>query len=297
MPTLSNLIDSTLMYMYGMSTHQDQETHITQAINSTDLTFTVDDATILSKGLTEIGTELMQVKSVDTSAGTVTIAPYGRGYRGTTAVSHLSDNRIVAAPLIPRSFALSAINETILSVFPDLYAVGTATIVSNPVVVTYALPAGALDILSISYETIGPSKEWEPIRRWRVDKNADPTTFPSGSTISIYDGINPGRSIRVVYTKQPTQLSNLTDDFATVTGLPESAMDVIRYGSVYRMAPFFDAPHLAGQTAEADFAANVRPIGSASTFGKYALQLYQIRLTEESKKLSSIYPVRSHYTK
>jgi len=54
MPTLSNLIDSTLMYMYGMSTHQDQETHITQAINSTDLTFTVDDASILSKGLTEL---------------------------------------------------------------------------------------------------------------------------------------------------------------------------------------------------------------------------------------------------
>lgn len=297
MPTFNQLVDSTLMYMYGMTTHQDQETYLTSAVNSADLVLSVDDPSMMSRGIVEVGTEMMQVNSVDVTAGTITVAPYGRGYRGTTASSHTENTRVVATPLIPRSMAANAINETIRSVYPDLFAVGSTTIAFNPAVSTYAMPADALDILSLSWQTVGPSKEWQPIRRWRVDKHADTTAFPTGVTVSIYDGITPGRNVRVVYTKQPTGLTNLSDDFASVTGLPESTVDVIRYGSVYRMSPFFDAPHLAGITAEADFAANIRPIGSASTFGKYVLQLYQVRLTEESRKLNSVFPVRSHYTK
>lgn len=297
MPSLNNLVDSTLMYMYGMTTHQDQETYVTAETTDSDLVISVADANMMSRGLVEIGTELLQVASVDTSAGTITVAPYGRGYRGTTAVAHTVGERVVATPLIPRSIAVDAINETVRSVFPDLFAVGSTTISFNPAVTTYAMPTEALDVLSVSWQTVGPSKEWQPIRRWRIDKQADTTAFSTGVTVSLYDGITPGRNVRVVYTKQPSPLVSLADDYATVTGLPESTVDVIRYGSVYRLSPFFDAPHLAGQSAEADFAANVRPIGSASSFGKYMLQLYQVRLTEESRKLNSIFPVRSHYTK
>jgi hypothetical protein len=40
----------------------------------------------------------------------------------------------------------------------------------------------------------------------------------------------------------------------------------------------------------------MRPVGAAATLGKTLLQLYRIRLEEETGKQQSIYPVRSHYT-
>jgi hypothetical protein len=89
---------------------------------------------------------------------------------------------------------------------------------------------------------------------------------------------------------------NDSDEFTTVTGLPASMEDVIRLGAAYRLVPFLDSPHLSGLTAEADLSSNMRPVGAAATLGKTLLQLYRIRLEEETGKQQSIYPVRSHYT-
>jgi hypothetical protein len=154
-----------------------------------------------------------------------------------------------------------------------------------------------LDVLQVSWQSIGPSREWFPIRRWRVDKHANTTAFASGATLSLYERIVPGRTVQVVYTKQPSVLSAGSDDFTDVTGLPASSEDVIRLGAAYRMVPFFDSPHLSGMSAEADFAANQRPVGASAQLGRFLLQQYQVRLTEEARRLQSIYPVRSHYTR
>jgi hypothetical protein len=190
-----------------------------------------------------------------------------------------------------------AINESIQAVYPDLFGIGETTFSMNPAISTYALPAGALNVLQVSWQTIGPSREWMPIRRWRIDKHAATSAFSSGATISIYDAVVPGRTIKVVYTHQPTVLTNAADDFVTTTGLPASCEDVIRLGAAYRMVPFFDSPHLSGMSAEADFAANQRPVGGAAQLGRYLLQNYQVRLAEETKRLQEIFPARSHYTR
>lgn len=297
MSTYAELIDATMLYLYGYTTLQDQATHLTAATSATATTLAIADGTAISRGVLEIDTELIWVDSVDSVALTATVPPYGRGFRGSTATTHDSGTRVVSSPLFPRKLVGQAINEAIHAVYPDVYAIGEATFSFGSAVTTYSLPAGAMQVLQVSYQSIGPSREWLPVRRWRIDKHADTTAFTSGATVSIYDGIVPGRTVRIAYSKQPTTLVNATDDYVTTTGLSASTEDVVRLGAAYRMVPFFDAPHLSGMSAEADFSANLRPVGGASQLGKYLLQMYQVRLAEESRRLQDVFPIRSHYTR
>lgn len=297
MSTFSELVDDTLMYLYGFTTLQDQATYLTASVSASATTLPVADATAISRGVLEIDDELIWADTVDTSALTATIPPYGRGYRGTAAATHASGTRVVSSPLFPRNLVKQAINQSITAVYPDLWAIGVSTFTLNPAITTYSIPAGSSKILSVSWQTVGPTREWMPVRRWRLDQHANVGAFSTGATISVYDSITPGRTVQVVYAKQPSQLVNGSDDFATVTGLPASTEDVIRFGAAYRMVPFFDSPHLSGMSAEADFAANQRPVGASAQLGRYMLQQYQVRLQEETRRLQDLFPVRSHYSR
>jgi hypothetical protein len=247
--------------------------------------------------MVEVGDELIWVDSVNTTTGELVIPPYGRGYRGTTAAEHTIGERVVSSPMFPRNMVKKALNDAILAAYPDLFGLGTTTFMFNPAVTTYALPAGALDILAVSWQTTGPSREWMPIRRWRVDKMADTSAFSSGVTVSLYDAIVPGRTVKVTYTKQPSVLENASDDYVTVTGFPASSEDVIRLGAAYRLTPFFDSAKLTGQSAAADFNDRQGQSNTASTLSRFLLQMYQVRLAEEARKLQNVFPIRSHYTR
>lgn len=297
MPTFDQLTDSTMMYLHGFTTVQDQATFLTQSVSASATSFTVSDTSAMSRGMVEIGDELVMVDTVDSVSQTLTAPPYGRGFRSTVAAAHPSGTRVVSAPMFPRKVVKDALNDAIRAVYPELFAVGEATITFNPAVSTYQLPAGAVDVLQVAWQTVGPSREWLPVRRYRVDRHAPVSAFTSGVSISLYDAIVPGRSVKVVYTATPTALVNPADDFVSTTGLPASCEDVVRIGAAYRLVPFFDSAHLSGMSAEADFSANMRPVGGSSTLGRYLLQMYQVRLAEETKRLQTLYPNRSHYTR
>jgi hypothetical protein len=297
MTTFGGLVDSTLLYLYGFTTQQEQETYITANITDDALTIPVADATSLSRGIIEIGDELIRVDDVNQTGLVATVPPYGRGYRGTAAAAHLNGARVVSSPLFPRTMVKEALNQSVQAVFPMVAAVGETTFTYTPAINTYALPAGAQSVLQVSWQSIGPSKEWVPMRRWRLDSAAATSAFPTGATLSLYDSIVPGRTVKVVYLKQPTVMSAESDVFATVTGLPVSCEDVVRLGAAMRLIPFLDSPHLSGMSAEADFSANMRPVGGASQVARFLMQQYQIRLQEEANRQDALFPVRAHYTR
>lgn len=297
MSTFEQLTDSTLLYLYGFTTLQDQATYLTASVSASALSIPVADATAISRGVLEIDDELIWADTVDTTGLTATVPPYGRGFRSSTAASHASGTRVVSSPLFPRTLVKQAINQTITAVYPDLWGIGSASFTFNPAVSAYALPAGTKKVLAVSWQTVGPTREWMPVRNWRLDPNANTTAWPTGVTLNVYDSITPGRTVQVTYAKQPSVLVNDSDDFSTVTGLPDSSEDVIRYGAAYRMVPFFDSPHLSGMSAEADFAANLRPVGASAQLGRSMLQTYQIRLAEEARRLQDLFPIRAHYTR
>jgi hypothetical protein len=293
--TFVNLIDETNLALTGYTNRQDQATFLTAPIGSTDTTFTVADGAVLTRGLVEIDDELIWVDSFDRTTNTATIPGYGRGFRDTTATTHSAGTRVTISPSFPRSVIRRNLNLAIDGVYPDLFGTFYTTFTWQAAVTTYVLPQEAVDILGCAWQTIGPSKEWLPVRHYRIDRMANPTTWNSGKTISIREGIIPGRTVMVTYTKKPSTLTYDTDDF-TMTGLSESAREVIILGAAYRTAMYLDMGRVPAATAEADAQQGNDPIGSAANIGRMLQQMYNQRLLVEVRRLQVQYPPRTHYT-
>ena len=219
------MIDEVSMNLSGYTLQQDRATYLKTAITTTTSTsaspliMSLGSTENVGKGIVEIDEELLWVDSYDRVGGTATISPYGRGYLGTTAATHTADTKVTIAPTFPTFAIKRAINDTISAIGSSIFAASTTTITSNAAVAAFRLPTTGTtlnirNILSIAYQSIGASKEWIPIRTWRFDGNANSTAFTSGQTISIYDVVPSGRTVQIVYSKDPTPF---TDSFFSVS--------------------------------------------------------------------------------
>lgn len=297
MTTLADLVNETHLVLSGYSQRQDQATSLVNDITATDLSFVIQSDSVVSKGLVEIDDELIWIDSFDKTSNTATVSPYGRGYRGTTAVAHTAGTRVTIAPTFPRFAIERNVNAAIDSVYPDLFGTAFTTFAFTAARTTYPLPADCIDILGISWQSIGPSKEWLPIRHYRVDRTADPATWGGSKTISISDGIIPGRTVTIRYSNKPPVLNNLTDVFESVTGLPASTREVIILGAAYRMAVYLDLGRVPATTAEANAQGGTNPIGSAVNLSQMLKRMYQDRLQVEVRRQQEQFPPRVHISR
>jgi hypothetical protein len=299
MPTLQNLVDRVRQELAGFSQNQQQFTSLGGNITNSQTSFTVGDATQISRGTIEVDNqELMLVQSVNITTNTVTISPFGRGYASTVANSHLSGVKIENSPIWPTVRLTEAINDAIRSVYPQLWATNTTGLSKISVVYEYGLPADAEEIISVQYQLIGPSHVWRPAQQWRFQGQANISTGELGTTgkaLYIGDDVVPGRQIFVTYRKEPTELVNLTDDFAAVTGLPTTAHDVIVYGACMKLSPQLEGPRLSITSVEASERAQYTQPGSASKVSQYFGQLYMQRLEREAAKQRDRFPIPTHF--
>jgi len=299
MPTLQNLVDRVRQELAGFSQNQQQFTSLAANINNSQTSFTVADATQVSRGTIEVDNqELMLVQSVNQTTNTVNISSFGRGYSSTTASSHLLGAKIENSPIWPTVRLTEAINDAIRSVYPQLWAINTASIPKISVVYEYGLPADAEEVISVQYQLIGPSHVWRFAQNWRFVGQANIATGELGSTgksIFIGDDVVPGRQIFVTYRKEPTELVNLTDDFATITGLPATAQDVIVYGACMKLSPQLEGPRLSITSVEASERAQYTQPGAASKVSQYFGQLYLQRLEQEAAKQRDRFQIPSHF--
>jgi len=296
MTTFKNMVDDTIFSLSGYGLRQDNLTYAPSSIGAADTSIVVASADTMGKGAIEIDDELIWVDSFDRSTGTLTIPPYGRGYSGTTAAAHTANSKVVINPTYTRGMVKKAVNDTILAVYPMLYSIGTTTFTYLPAVNTYALPSNVKSVLSVTWQTIGPSKEWLPVRKWRSDSMANTTAFGSSNTLTVNSLIVPGRTVQVTYMYEPSQLVNDADDFNTVSGLPESTRDVIVLGAAYRLLSFIEPARLSFSSPEADVQSGKIQYGSGTNVVKYVYALYQQRLQDEANKLLDRFPVRVHYS-
>ena len=299
MATFGQMTDEVSRKLAGFTLRQDRQTHLTAAVNTTATSITVASATNISTGIIQIDDELIYVDSYDRNTGVLSVPPYGRGYNGTSPSSHAVGARVIVSPTFPSVDIKEAINDTIQAVFPDLYATGTHTFSYSTARSTYALPDEVETVLGVSFQTTGPSKEWLPVRGWRVDPMANTSAFNSKNSISLYSGIEPGRTVQIFYTSAPTVMDTNDDDFEIVTGLPQSCKDVIVLGASARLASFVDPGRLTFGSAESDQQSQIagRSYGAGTNTAKYLLALYDKRLAEESRKLTDRNPTRIHFTR
>jgi hypothetical protein len=305
--TLTDMINEVSMNLSGYTLTQDRSTYLKTAITTTTsssaapLSISLGSTANVGMGIIEIDEELLWVDTYDRVSNSAIIAPYGRGYLGTTAATHTADTKVTISPTFPRFTIKRAINDTINALGSSIFAATTTTITSNAAVAAFRLPAtgsslNIRNILAVAYQSIGASKEWIPIRSWRLDNNANTTAFTSGQTISIYDRVPSGRTIQIVYSSDPAVFTSNSQDFATQTGLPESCKDLTILGATYRLLTNLDPARAAMVSPQADETDSKRPYGSAQTITKNIYGLYSQRLAEEIKKQENRYPIRVHYS-
>ena len=305
MPNLNDMIDEVLINLAGYTYQQDRATYITQNV-------TADASTIASpvilqlastdnigKGTIEIDEELIWLDSFDRVSNTATVPPWGRNYLGTTRATHAAGAKVTITPTFPRYVIKKAINDTIAAFGSSIFAVKTTTFTFNAAQTTYAFNnLNIMNIMTIMWQDIGPSKEWIPIRHWSWDALASSTAFGAGAqTVTIGDWVQPGRTIKVVYSTDPVPFTTNTEDYSTQTGLPNSTRDVVILGAAYRLLTYLDPARAAQVSPQADETDSKRPFGASGTATKQLYALFQQRLKEETDRQQAQYPIRVHYSR
>lgn len=291
--SFSSLVDEVSTALQGYTVDNDLVCALSADIVPGDLLIGVDDAEAVSKGIIEIDEELIFVKS--NASGNLTIAPFGRGYKGTTATAHTAGAKVSVAPTYPRSIVSREVNNTIRAVYPDLFAVATTDITMDGSNWQYGLPTDLDRVLLV--ETRWTTwTGWVPIREWDVTHSANTTDYATGKFISLGIPLAAGMILHVTYAKPPTLLSDPTDLF-TATGLPSSSRDVIVYGAASRLLPWLDTGRVPVETVAADLADQTKPVGNAVSLAREMRNLYSTRLAAEKSVLRERYPIKSRRTR
>jgi hypothetical protein len=303
--TLTDIIDEVQLNLSGYTFNQDRATHLRSTVTTTvsssasPTILQLGSTDNVGKGVIEIDEELMWIDSFDRISNTATVSPWGRGYLGTTATTHAQDVKVTISPTFPRYVIKKAVNDTIRAIGSSIFAAKSTTFTFNAAQTTYEFnDLNIQNILTIMWQSVGPSEEWIPVRRWSWDSSASSEAFGANAqTVTIGDYITPGRTVKVIYATDPEAFTTNAQDFSTQTGLPESCKDLVILGSAYRLITYLDPARAAQVSPQADETDSKRPYGSSQSATKQLYALYIQRLNEETKRQQTLYPIRVHYSR
>ncbi|MFF5471052.1 hypothetical protein [Streptomyces achromogenes] len=298
MTTFDQLVRQVRQQLLGFTLSQESVSELAAPMTAADTSFACDPSTVtsLSRGLVEIDDELILVKGWDGTSGVVNVmgSANGRGYEGTVAASHAAHALVTSAPAYPKARIKEAINQSIVTLYPELVVFAETELTKVAPVLEYGLPADCADVWYVTGQSIGPSKVAQPLPDWRYNPKARTANFPTGKSIQVLSPVTPGQAIKVVYAKTPSTLVNSSDDFTT-TGYPERYVDLVVYGTCMRLLPALESARLQQQAVEATERAPLVPPQSASRAMAMYAQLYQQRLQEEREQLYADVPNYAYF--
>lgn len=296
MSQLGALIEEVLLDLEGYIEDQDVFGTLHASVASGDLTFTIDGAVFpdgsgFSPGILEIGDELVYVQQINKATGVA--SGVLRGWRGTTPTAWPAGTLIRNNPRFPRIAVKRAINNTLKAMYPRVYAIKSTEFMCQAARIRYDLPADVAEVLDVSWSVPGPTRSWENVRRWDFDRNA-PSVTASGRALELVDAL-PGRTVQVTYQAEPAALSNLTDEFTTVTGLPDWCEEIVVIGACWRLIQHLDAGTVGTRTAEQRLINGQVPIGSGVQIAKQYAQMFELRMEQAAERLRQDHDVRVRY--
>lgn len=290
--TFEDLLNDLDTFLSTFGETRPKVTSLSAPMSAQDTAFIVDDANQVDKGYVEIGDELMWVQGVDKPTGSVAIFPWGRAQLSSDAAAHSIGARVSSNPRYARFRMKQELNNQINSLYPDLFALLVdESNVYRPAQVTYPLPVNCDTVLSVQWQTVGPSKRWKPVTRYKVDKLADTTAFPTGASIDIYEALIPGRKIKVSYRARPLPFSDGQNyDLLSDHGISESWRDILTLGAAARCLMATDAARLDLSTIEASNRSNAVQPTMAQNIAKSLVQQQQLRIAQEKRQLLLLHP-------
>lgn len=183
---------------------------------------------IASGSLLSIGLEDCYVWSTDDTSKTITV---DRGVDGSTAATHTTTERVRVTARWTDSQILRAINSELANLYAQgLYQIASTEFTFTSANVGYELPAAALGVWRVWTRDYA-FKNWVKVDGWEVDHSADPDVFASGVALYLRNGAYEGRTVRVQYRAAFTELTTLSQNVVTATGLPATAVDVLAMGT------------------------------------------------------------------
>lgn len=287
-----DVLDSVMSYL----TIKDKIMYLNADINASVTTLVVHSASAaqacaqgqilqLSKD-DSAQSELVRIRSVDTTTNTVTIV---RGVLGSTAAIWTSvDTEIRIDPEYPIQNIVRAINQEIVGLPPHIWSyVTTTTTVNADWRQGYTLPAAAEGVLWIQYLPSGSTNSWEKIRRYSFD--------PVTKAVNIHSPMEPGRSLKITYRAYPTSLALDADDMADA-GLEESLVELVRLGAAYRLIMGRASGRLVDTRAETPLNGQYRTADPVMSAVRQLYAMYQARLQSERERQRLLYPSPMYYT-
>lgn len=290
MTTFAELVDQVSVALHSYTT-QEKLTWLSSSLTNSATSFSVADGEQVSLGVIEVDDELMYVSSVATN--TVTLAPFGRGYRGSVAATHAANAKVTFDPHFPRVDVKRAITQIMAAVYPQLYQIKETTFTFAGAQATYELPADTAGVVKVQYQVTGPSGYWQTLTTWEFEPNSELAT---GKALTLHEAPEQQRTVKVVYRAPFGTLAADADTLDSV-GFPESAIDVLIYGAAARLIRFLDVARLQMRTVENGARAEFVRSGDPSNIANQFYAMHVTRLQEERKKLLELEPPQMYFTR
>lgn len=291
MTTVDQFIDQVSAMLHSYTGVLEATTYLTAAISDLDATIGVAHPSYITRGLVEVGNELMHVDSVgETSA---LLFPFGRGAQNTTAIPHAIYSRVINDPVFPRQRIFEAMTRCLHNIQLDLFITKTTTFTYSTVRTSYEIPDDVIRVLAVQYQVVGPTREWVNVTHWDVDHNAD---TDSGKALIIHECIQAGRTVQVVYAAElPIPVTPSTD--LESIGIADWMQSVIMYGAAWELVQFMEPARMQLKSVEARTQSAGVDVGAASNVAKQIYAMYQLRLESARKRLLTTHPSPKHYTR
>lgn len=287
---VSRLTDEVTSALHGYVRDQEMVTTLTTLMNASDLAGTVSESNQISRGLVEIGDELLFVGAVDAGAGTFSVPAWGRGQDGSTAATHSVGAKVTQSPLYPRRRVQDEIWSVLREMFPRVYGVATAFFDVDVVRTNYALPSDVWQVFTVDWHLPGPSFMWTPLKRWRINHTA--TT----QEIEMMGMRWPGSDrVRVTYSKVPPA-SYSTDDL-TSYGYTQDVHDIIVLGATAKLLAKTEPSRLQVESVESHGRSEVVQAGTIVQTAQRLFAMYDRRVEQEAFRLQQRFTLQPHKTR
>lgn len=290
--TYTSLTSEILDIVHGYVRQQETVTSLSAPMSETALTFQVANATLFTRGIVEVGDELIYAENVDAANNTIIVEPWGRAQSGSLAQFHPIGSKVTIAPLFPIQRVRTAIYETLREMFTSVYAIGEAFIDVNVTRTNYPADPAAYFILECEWHLPGPSKMWQPMKRWR--QNHTPTDLE----IEIMGPLWPGLArVRYRFMKKPPADYGLTNDDLNNYGYSNEVRDIIVYGTVARLLASAMSSRVQVESMEALGRSAAVPTGDLISASRYYYTLFRERLESERQQTMLRHPMKPHFTR
>lgn len=293
MTTARELVAETKRHL--LSSQREPMNKLATAVDATTptLTFIYDTSAIQAGAHLQIGLELVYVWAVDTASKTATVE---RAQLGSTATVHAAGDVAVVNPKFPDFAILKALNDDLLdlsSPINGLFAIRAVEFTASASVGSYDLTSATdvLEILSVRHEMPGVTGSWATVTNYELAQSAG-SGFASGYSLDVFEGVVPGRTLRVTYKASFGALASLDDDVEAVAALPASMQDLPPMGAAIRLvAPREIKRNFTEAQGDPRRAGEVPP-GAVQGSMRGLMAVRQQRIANEAARLAQQWPDR-----